>query len=70
MRTTRSPHATPVLRCGQCGGPLERFDGDAYCPDCSTYTVTIHRLDDPTMPDVVDLGRDDDLIDLALARDA
>ena len=39
----------------QCGGQLERFDGDAYCPLCVRYTVTIHREDDPTMADVSEL---------------
>jgi hypothetical protein len=26
-----SPH------CQHCGGPLERFEGHAYCPDCTAY---------------------------------
>jgi hypothetical protein len=43
------PVITP--RCGHCGGRLEHFDGDAYCPDCTTYTVAA---------DVVDLASADD----------
>ena len=26
-------------RCQHCGKPLERFDGEYYCPDCTSYTV-------------------------------
>jgi uncharacterized Zn finger protein (UPF0148 family) len=50
--------ATP--RCDHCGTPLERFDGDTYCPDCVTYTVAA---------DLIDLARADDTDLIDLARD-
>jgi len=29
----------PPLRCEHCGGPMERFRQEVYCPDCTRYTV-------------------------------
>jgi hypothetical protein len=26
-----------VRRCPRCGHPLERCDGEAYCPNCTVY---------------------------------
>jgi hypothetical protein len=26
-------------RCDRCGGALECFEGHAYCPDCTAYTL-------------------------------
>jgi hypothetical protein len=49
-------------RCDHCGGRLEHFETERYCPDCTSFTVA------PQGPDWVDLGRlddGDDLIDLA-----
>jgi uncharacterized Zn finger protein (UPF0148 family) len=23
-----------MLTCEECGGPLERFEGESYCPSC------------------------------------
>jgi hypothetical protein len=48
------PSLTP--RCRHCGEQLEHFEGEPYCPDCTSYTVSV---------DVVDLALSDDLIDLA-----
>ena len=30
-----------MLTCDECGGPLERFEGESYCPTC--YRVDLLR---------------------------
>jgi hypothetical protein len=52
-------------RCDQCGGRLETFEQERYCPDCTAYRPTYATDHDDA--DVIDLGRDDDddLIDLS-----
>jgi hypothetical protein len=34
-----------TARCCHCGGRLEHFEGDAYCPDCTTYTLAVDVVD-------------------------
>jgi Zn finger protein HypA/HybF involved in hydrogenase expression len=41
------PIITP--RCGHCGSRLENYEGDVYCPNCTSFTVEISRHDDDTM---------------------
>jgi uncharacterized Zn finger protein (UPF0148 family) len=26
-----------LMHCEQCGGRLERYEGETYCPDCTHY---------------------------------
>jgi hypothetical protein len=41
------PHLVPACpRCEHCGGALEHQDGDPYCPDCTSFTLT----EPPTTP--------------------
>jgi uncharacterized Zn finger protein (UPF0148 family) len=28
-----------MYECECCGGPLEHYEGEAYCPDCTRYEV-------------------------------
>jgi uncharacterized Zn finger protein (UPF0148 family) len=27
------------MLCENCGSPLERFEGEVYCPDCTRYAA-------------------------------
>jgi hypothetical protein len=27
------------MNCEYCGGPLEYFEGEPYCPDCTQYAA-------------------------------
>lgn len=42
------PIITP--RCGHCGGRLEHFDGESYCPACVRYTLADDLL---TLPGTI-----------------
>jgi uncharacterized Zn finger protein (UPF0148 family) len=48
-------------RCEHCGGLLERFDGESYCPSCVRYTVAEDLIDlaPADDADLIDLARDD-----------
>jgi uncharacterized Zn finger protein (UPF0148 family) len=35
------------MSCDQCGGRLEHFDGESYCPDCSHFEA-VEQLDQAT----------------------
>jgi hypothetical protein len=44
-------------RCPRCGQPLATFDGESYCPDCTTYATTPDPSGPaPTTPQVLVLG--------------
>jgi len=43
----REPLPLPLWRpelCSCCRGPLERFEGQSYCPDCCRVELGAERL--------------------------
>jgi hypothetical protein len=32
-----------VLTCAGCGNPLECFEGEVYCPDCTWFGLLEHE---------------------------
>jgi uncharacterized Zn finger protein (UPF0148 family) len=50
-----------MLHCEHCGGRLESYDGEPYCPDCTSYGLAQHTdgeglavLADPDCPAAAD----------------
>ncbi len=40
-----------MLHCDLCGGPLEVFEGEPYCPDCTHYAALagLHHATDEAL---------------------
>jgi hypothetical protein len=54
-------------RCNHCGGVLEHFEGESYCPSCLSFGLASQPEDDHV--DLADRDDDDglDLVDLGRA---